>query len=373
MTIRLARDNCIGSASPSGGGGATINNEDLTITSNGTYTASEGYTGIGTATVNVPEANMILAKNMIYNDISNGDVVNLDATYDATFRSYAWKSGNDIYYTRDADPFFQDDVYDDWGLTHAVDLTSSDAGDTITTYGGLTLTRDTADNVVGAYVGNIFNSDDARATLTGIVQQDMYSAYPDLVNADGGIWASDCILTSYTLDQTLSDTLTVYKNKTFEGVFKVKAPNWNNDNHFVGGFGDDLFYFRGGSSRLYGVVNIEGTEQYANITGVPTNTWIYLKVAYTGGDFYFGYSTDGVLYTKVYSYTLPYWFYSNGTSATFKLGFGCKYGSAGNETWNGEIDFKESYFKVDGKVVWNGTIPLANQYGYIKTVLPSGE
>lgn len=31
----------------------TINNEDITITANGEYTASEGYTGLGTVTVNV--------------------------------------------------------------------------------------------------------------------------------------------------------------------------------------------------------------------------------------------------------------------------------------------------------------------------------
>lgn len=43
-----------GIATSGGSGGQTINNEDMTITSNGIYTASEGYTGIGTATVNVP-------------------------------------------------------------------------------------------------------------------------------------------------------------------------------------------------------------------------------------------------------------------------------------------------------------------------------
>lgn len=37
-----------------GGGGAPINNQNITITTNGTYTAEQGYTGIGTATVNVP-------------------------------------------------------------------------------------------------------------------------------------------------------------------------------------------------------------------------------------------------------------------------------------------------------------------------------
>jgi hypothetical protein len=36
-----------------GGGGVTINNQDKTITENGTYTADEGYTGLGTVTVSV--------------------------------------------------------------------------------------------------------------------------------------------------------------------------------------------------------------------------------------------------------------------------------------------------------------------------------
>lgn len=36
-----------------GGGGVTINNQDKTITENGTYTADSGYTGLGTVTVSV--------------------------------------------------------------------------------------------------------------------------------------------------------------------------------------------------------------------------------------------------------------------------------------------------------------------------------
>lgn len=37
----------------SGSGGVPINNQDKTITQNGTYTADEGYTGLGTVSVNV--------------------------------------------------------------------------------------------------------------------------------------------------------------------------------------------------------------------------------------------------------------------------------------------------------------------------------
>lgn len=36
------------------GGGSPINNQDITVTSNGIYTADEGYTGLGTVDVNVP-------------------------------------------------------------------------------------------------------------------------------------------------------------------------------------------------------------------------------------------------------------------------------------------------------------------------------
>jgi hypothetical protein len=53
-----------------GGGSAddiVINNQDLTITENGTYTADEGYTGLGTVTVDVK---------------SGGDGVNLDAIWE---------------------------------------------------------------------------------------------------------------------------------------------------------------------------------------------------------------------------------------------------------------------------------------------------
>lgn len=41
-----------------GGGGSTINNQDIIVTQNGEYTAESGYTGLGTVTVNVPAPNI---------------------------------------------------------------------------------------------------------------------------------------------------------------------------------------------------------------------------------------------------------------------------------------------------------------------------
>ena len=38
--------------------GSQINNQDKEVTENGTYIADEGYTGLGTVTVNVPQENL---------------------------------------------------------------------------------------------------------------------------------------------------------------------------------------------------------------------------------------------------------------------------------------------------------------------------
>ena len=50
-------------------GGTTINNQDKNITSNGQYTADEGYTGLGTIIVNVVdeeyETNLSLTKQIL--------------------------------------------------------------------------------------------------------------------------------------------------------------------------------------------------------------------------------------------------------------------------------------------------------------------
>ena len=53
-----------------GGGGATINNQDITVTENGTYTPDEGYTGLGTVEVQVPNPStgtLSIVENGSYN------------------------------------------------------------------------------------------------------------------------------------------------------------------------------------------------------------------------------------------------------------------------------------------------------------------
>ena len=58
--IELSKSIYLGSATP-GSGGAVINNQDITVTVNDIYTASSGYTGLGTVTVNVPNGTETLS------------------------------------------------------------------------------------------------------------------------------------------------------------------------------------------------------------------------------------------------------------------------------------------------------------------------
>ena len=64
--------------------GSEINNQDKTITANGTYTADTGYTGLGTVTVNVPIPSgggvEITAYNYSNTKYNKGDWVNINTT-----------------------------------------------------------------------------------------------------------------------------------------------------------------------------------------------------------------------------------------------------------------------------------------------------
>ncbi len=77
--LELTKEIVLGKAE-AGGGGQTINNEDLTITANGTYTASEGYTGIGTATVEVPQYEEKTVVNKTGSAVAKDDKVWVDGS-----------------------------------------------------------------------------------------------------------------------------------------------------------------------------------------------------------------------------------------------------------------------------------------------------
>ena len=62
------------------GSGTTITNQDKTITENGTYTYDDGFTGLGTVSVDVPTYNEILATPNSINFVENKNVLVNDGT-----------------------------------------------------------------------------------------------------------------------------------------------------------------------------------------------------------------------------------------------------------------------------------------------------
>ena len=54
---------------------STVNNQNKTITENGEYTADDGYTGLGTVTVIVPEGDEVSATNRTGTTINEGEIV----------------------------------------------------------------------------------------------------------------------------------------------------------------------------------------------------------------------------------------------------------------------------------------------------------
>lgn len=74
--IELTNILYLGKAQPEQGGGTQINNQNITVTENGQYTAAEGYTGLGTVTVNVPaQSATVQAVNKTGSAITSGDKV----------------------------------------------------------------------------------------------------------------------------------------------------------------------------------------------------------------------------------------------------------------------------------------------------------
>lgn len=62
--------------------GEQINNQDKTITENGTYTADEGYTGLGTVTVNVPQKIRMYTSIEAMNNDTEGNDGDIAMVYD---------------------------------------------------------------------------------------------------------------------------------------------------------------------------------------------------------------------------------------------------------------------------------------------------
>ena len=209
---------------------------------------------------------------------------------------------------------------------------------------------------------NIISDNITGDTLTGIAN-DNFTAASTSLNVDYPGSYIGTVLTDYIVSQTKASTnITVYKDKSFECIFKVKDTGRSGEGALVDAWGvgkaETAFYIRNGSSRLWGVAN-PGAQQYGYTYTIPNiNQWYYIKTFYDPSThtitYYWSYDKNS--WTTIWSYTFSSstWFYgesSNNMELIVYIGFR-KDNSA---IYGGLTDLSECYFKVDDQIVWNGT------------------
>ena len=217
----------------SGGGGQTINNEDITVTQNGEYTASEGYTGLGTVTVNTPVINnqdMTITENGEYTasegytglgtvtvevqsggSIGNGQFMVKVIDYDGTILKLDYLNTGDTFELPNA-PTHTGLVFQEWSST-----------ETITNN---TITVGKRDVFVGAIYG----------TASELTEFDLYIGANATVNLamngtkDWGDGTSDTA-TSHTYSNTTAQVFTIkcdgdtFSNASSTNIFSTSSNN----------------------------------------------------------------------------------------------------------------------------------------------------
>lgn len=295
-------ESCLGKLPiPEGGGGGEINNQDLTITSNGTYTASEGYTGIGTATVNVPNPStgtINITSNGTYNvtQYASADVncPSADIVSATNNTGSAIASGDKVWLEKS-------------GTTWNIEKYDSDV--------------------------EVFNKI-GRLTITNkVVSGFSNSNFIELFSPFTGETAPWEIVVAFKITQTQSGNRDVFSSMS--GV----------TGNYAGvtlGLNSNKFYLQLGLTSL--------TTSYEIITAdfnASTNTKYWLKATWNGSVYGFSYSTDGQNYTSIGTV--------NSTAALYmaeKTRVGV-YGNAVDHAFeNGSIYLEDMYIKVNGKSWW---------------------
>ena len=172
--------------------------------------------------------------------------------------------------------------------------------------------------------------------------------------------------------------ITLYKNKSFEIGCKVTRGSNTSDYQEIFTSGE-LFLIRAHNTTWSGVFWVNGSWRGYETGTASANTTYYTRVryfptattdsgmSYSAHYIYFEVSTDNFSWTRIYSYDLSTNFIGSNPSATETTN-NYTFGSQGtaDELWKGSIDFNNTYFKVDGNVVWNGTTLIPGGTGDVE-------
>lgn len=291
----------LGSAEPSSGGGTVINNQDITITANGVYTAGEGYTGIGTATVNVVP-----------------QLTTLNATENGT---YTPQSPNVGY------------------SSVVVNTVEADIV--------------TAKNMTGSAIAQ-----NDRVWLEKV--SGGWNIVPSIKNfaVTGTLTESNKTFSGFTKSDYISLPLTFRPaSSTWEMVFKFKPDSVGGIN-VIFGKTTSIYYgvfimVQAGNLKYFAPKN--SSSNFIDALGshtVSADVWQWVKFVYTGTEYIGYYSTDGVNWEVDLQISDSRVIYDYAAASYI----GRKDGTGVEYPFDGEIDLGRSYIKVGGSYTF---VPFA--------------
>ena len=316
-------------AEAGGGGGTTINNQDLYVTSNGTYTASEGYTGLGEVTVALPLDPKSITEN---------------------------------------------------GTYYAVD-------DELQGYDEVTVNVPTSDMVTAKNTTNSAIAQNDRVCLEKV--SGGWNIVPSIKNfaVTGTLTESNKTFSGFTTSNYISLYNTFRPaSSTWEVVFRFKGigsgllmAKSNSSSYAWNGF---ILSTTGDGGKLYYVIAKTSSTALFTATGshVLSDDWNWVKFVFTGTEYIGYYSTDGANWETDMTYSSSTAIFDS-ASETY---IGVRH--VGNfAPFLGEIDLGHSYIKIGGSYSWvpfyqydlpqyfegvAGEAIANNASGDVKTALP---
>lgn len=132
------------------------------------------------------------------------------------------------------------------------------------------------------------------------------------------------------------------------------------------------------SGKTFMDISSDGTSWLVSdsTTGTYTytaNTWYWLKIGWSGTEYYIDYSTDGVTYTRDYTFSSSSSVYSPLT----RTYIGIYSANSFSNQWTGSIDLSDCYIKTASQffpdtwtTVWRGTFLQGTLLDFTNTTLP---
>ena len=170
-------------------------------------------------------------------------------------------------------------------------------------------------------------------------------------------------------------TVSANNLNSFEILFKVITPTtWTSNGRVInptnGADSTTAPYIEFKNSRA-NLVWFNGTTYIPCDIGITlsSNTTYWLKWVYDGSIVKGYYSTNGSDYIFSSTTTLPYKPYFNST----EMGIGCRvFDKYDVCVWNGSVDLKEAYIKVNGSIWWQGGTGALTLKAGSKVYVPNG-